>query len=88
MRTISSLFIIILLSALFCVESALAQSTTQCNMVGNSMSCFTSPSAADIQARREAKQQRQNQQALQECLRKADWPGSPSQAECRQMYGN
>jgi len=45
-------------------------------------------SAADRAAAERSRTQRQRAGMLNECLRKADWPGSPGRSECMQMYGN
>lgn len=64
-----------------------AQTNSSCIRVGNTVNC-TSFSREDREARQQQSQQRANAKALNECLRKSDWPGSPSRSECQQMYGN
>lgn len=73
--------------ALFCSAPVQAQ-MTNCNRIGNSVSCYTTPSSSDTEYRRNSRQQRQSQTALEEGLRKSDWPGAPDRAEYQQMYGN
>ena len=42
--------------------------------------------AARSKSERQDAKQRQLQ-LYEECLRKADWPGTPSRSECRAMHG-
>ena len=65
-----------------------------CFVTGNQVTC---PNSADMHSggvdqdamARMAETRRQQQQArsLDECLRKADWPGAPSRSECERIYG-
>lgn len=61
-----------------------------CNTVGNSIDCPTlnaGQNEAARAARAETNRLKAKARQLDECLRKADWPGMPSRSECREMYG-
>lgn len=88
-----------ILSILFlstCSTAALADGTIYmngqpCFVNGNQVNCPNGMSPAEAAAlraeRAEARRERQQAANLDDCLRKADWPGAPSRSECQRMYG-
>ena len=61
-----------------------------CFTMGNTVNCGGALSGQDEAARAaraETNRLKAKARQLDECLRKSDWPGSPSRSECQSMYG-
>ena len=63
-----------------------------CFTMGNTVNCggaLSNPGQDEAAraARAETNRLKAKARQLDECLRKSDWPGSPSRSECQSMYG-
>ena len=63
-----------------------------CFVMGNTVNCggtLSNPGQDEAAraARAETNRLKAKARQLDECLRKSDWPGSPSRSECQSMYG-
>lgn len=81
----STAFLVLVLG---CVSPSFCGPVTCTQVGGGSISCIDHGQAEAARAQRADDRRLQEQsKKLDECLRKADWPGQPGRAECQRLFG-